>query len=64
MIKWLVKISLQESTSWDCETVMQGEYIRDLLPQIKRVFKEEFDPSNKMDEYELEENLAYEITRI
>ena len=43
---------------------MQGEYIRDLLPQIKRIFKEEFDPSNKMDEYQLEENLAYEITRI
>ena len=64
MIKGLVKISLQESTGWDCETVMQGEYIRDLLRQIKRVFKKEFDPSNKMDEYELEENLAYEITRI
>lgn len=64
MIKWLVKISLQESTSWDFETIIQGEYIRDLLPQIKRIFKEEFDPSNKMDEYQLEENLAYEITRI
>lgn len=64
MIKWLVKISLQESTSWDYETIMQGEYIADLLPQIKKVFKEVFDPSDTMNEYQLEEILAYEITRI